>query len=87
MQWDMSTETMLHKFEGHTDYIRSGDTIQSTPNLFLSGSYDHTVRVWDKREQKDVINVNHGAPVESILVAPNGSLLFTAGIKSKCIKK
>lgn len=80
IQWDMSSEALLHKYEGHTDYVRSGATVPSTPNLFLSGSYDHTVRVWDKREQKDVINVNHGSPVESILVTSNGSLLFTAGI-------
>ena len=53
--------------------------MESNPNLILSGSYDHTVKMWDKREKSEVMSVNHGGPVESILMSPSGSLLYTAG--------
>ena len=46
----------------------------------MSGSYDHTVKLWDKRQQdKYTANFDHGCPVESICLLPNGSLLASAG--------
>ncbi|CAG7717369.1 unnamed protein product [Allacma fusca] len=79
IQWDLTTEEMLHKYIGHTDYVRCGTTVDANPNTIVSGSYDHTVKVWDKREKTEALSVDHGAPVESVLVSPSGSLLFTAG--------
>jgi U3 small nucleolar RNA-associated protein 15 len=61
------------------DYVRTGATVPSNPDLVVSGSYDHTVKVWDKREQKEIISVDHGSPVESVLMSPNGALMFSAG--------
>ncbi len=60
--------------------MRCGATLESNPNLIISGSYDHTVRLWDKREHTELFSVNHGSPVEAVLPSPSGSLLFTAGI-------
>ena len=46
----------------------------------MSGSYDHTVKLWDKRQpDKFTTNFDHGCPVESICLLPNGSLLASAG--------
>lgn len=53
--------------------------VESNPNLIVSGSYDHTVKVFDKRDKTEAISCDHGAPVESVLISPSGSLLFTAG--------
>jgi len=77
--WDIPSETFLHKFEGHSDYVRCGATMAAHPNLIISGSYDHTVKIWDKREKKEILTVNHGSPVEAIRVTPTGALLFSAG--------
>lgn len=86
MLWDIPSEQIIHKFEGHTDYVRSGSVVDSNPNLIISGSYDQTVKLWDKRvggggqeDNKEIFSVNHGAPLESVLMSPSGSLLFTAG--------
>ncbi|CAL8092690.1 unnamed protein product [Orchesella dallaii] len=82
IQWDIPTEKIIHKYEGHSDYVRSGTVVDSNPNLIISGSYDQTVKLWDKRAQdnKEMISVNHGSPVESVIMSPSGSLLFTAGL-------
>ncbi|ODM94810.1 U3 small nucleolar RNA-associated protein 15 [Orchesella cincta] len=82
IQWDVPTERIIHKYEGHSDYVRSGAVVESNPNLIISGSYDQTVKLWDKRaeDSKEMISVHHGSPVESVLMSPSGSLLFTAGL-------
>jgi len=45
----------------------------------LLGSYDHTVKMYDSRTDQCVLDVNHGCPVESVLVFPTASLLLSAG--------
>lgn len=82
--WDIPSEKIVQKFDGHNDYVRSGGVVNSNPNLIISGSYDQTVKIWDKRgaaegDLKEVLSVDHGAPLESVVMSPSGSLLFTAG--------
>ena len=45
----------------------------------LSGSYDHTIRLWDTRADSAPIVLDHGAPVESLLVFPSGAACISAG--------
>lgn len=45
----------------------------------VPGSYDKTVRVWDAREGKETMQLEHGWPVESVLLFPNDALLVSAG--------
>jgi U3 small nucleolar RNA-associated protein 15 len=33
----------------HNDYIRTVDSSPISPNLFVTGSYDHIIAVWDIR--------------------------------------
>lgn len=47
--------------------------------MIFTGSYDHTVRVWDLRTNDSTMTLDHGAPVESLLVYPSGALCVTAG--------
>ena len=61
------------------DYVRSGCVSQCSPDVVVSGSYDHTVRLWDRRHEGSKLHVNHGSPVEAVLLTPNGTLLITAG--------
>ena len=41
--------------------------------------YDHTCRLWDTRAPKSVMSVDHGAPVESVLMFPRGNTFVSAG--------
>ncbi|KAF7265764.1 hypothetical protein GWI33_020844 [Rhynchophorus ferrugineus] len=77
--WDIPTENTLHTFEGHTDYIRAGIVNPDVPNIILSGGYDNIVKLWDTRTDKEVMTMNHGNPVESLLFLPNGGMFLSAG--------
>ncbi|KAF1743004.1 hypothetical protein MXB_326 [Myxobolus squamalis] len=78
--WDISSASLIFSKECHSDRIKCGCTLPNNPNLFITGSYDHKVGMWDTRiseSQKWIID--HGAPVESVLVHPNGLLLMSSG--------
>ncbi|KAI3526809.1 hypothetical protein L1887_06072 [Cichorium endivia] len=79
--WDVSSETLIHNLIGHKDYVRCGDGSPASDDMFITGSYDHTVRVWDVRvsNQGSMMNINHGAPVEDVIYLPSGGLIATAG--------
>ena len=49
--WDLATEDVVWDSKSqHTDYVRCVETSPSNPDIFVSGSYDHSVRIWDKRQ-------------------------------------
>lgn len=47
--------------------------------FFLLGSYDHKMKVFDTRMDKSVLTMDHGQPVESLLLFPSEGLLVSAG--------
>ncbi|XP_035213494.1 U3 small nucleolar RNA-associated protein 15 homolog [Stegodyphus dumicola] len=77
--WDIPTETKLKSFEEHQDYIRAGAVSQASQDVFISGSYDHAVKMYDARSGSCVMSVDHGVPVESVLMFPTGGLFISAG--------
>lgn len=77
--WDIPTESSVNVFEGHEDYVRTGVVSDDNPNLVMTGSYDQTVKLWDMRQNECVMTMQHGAPVESILMYPGGGSVVSAG--------
>jgi len=77
--WDIPTENTLHTFEGHNDYIRAGINNPEVPNIILSGGYDNLIKMWDTRTDKEVMTMDHGSPVESLLFMPSGGMFLSAG--------
>src|SRR5690242_5898914 len=61
------------------DYIRAAAVNLNSPDSFYSGSYDHTIRMWDVRSNQTTMSMNHGDPVESLLSLPGGTILISAG--------
>lgn len=61
------------------DYVRAGSTSPVNPNMVISGGYDSVVKMYDIRDKSTVCTLDHGAPVESVLFVPSGSLFVTAG--------
>lgn len=77
--WDIATEEKITSFSEHTDYIRAGAPSPVSPDLILSGGYDHTVKLYDCRTNEATLSVNHGSPVESTIFLPSGGLFVSAG--------
>lgn len=77
--WDIPNSVQLTTYCEHTDYVRCGTTSKLNPDLFVTGSYDHTVKVFDARTDRSVMSMDHGQPVESVLLFPSEGLLVSAG--------
>ncbi|EXC34667.1 U3 small nucleolar RNA-associated protein 15-like protein [Morus notabilis] len=80
--WDVAGETVISEMPGHKDYVRCGDCSPVSSEMFATGSYDHTVKLWDVRVtdlRRLAIEVNHGSPVEDVIFLPSGGLIATAG--------
>ncbi|KAK4407072.1 protein SLOW WALKER 1 [Sesamum angolense] len=79
--WDVAAEKCVLNLLGHKDYVRCGDASPVSDDMFVSGSYDHKVRVWDVRVSSavSVAELNHEKPVESVIYLPSGGLIATAG--------
>ena len=83
--WDVAAETQVRKFDGHTDFVRCGALNPNSPKLLVTGSYDHTVRLWDVNSPKCIMELQHAAPVEVRAVAfahrtPHTALLWARGL-------
>ena len=78
--WDLASQKEASMIKpAHKDYIRCGCTCETNSQYFITGSYDHTVKVWDLRSSTTAMEMNHGAPVECVLMHPNGSVCLSAG--------
>lgn len=77
--WDIPNATAVTTYQEHTDYIRCGVTSKLNGDLFITGSYDHKIKVFDARMDKSVLAMDHGQPVESLLLFPSEGLLVSAG--------
>lgn len=77
--WDIATEEETLQFAKHTDYVRTGCIAPNSTDIIVSGSYDHTVMIWDRRQSQPVHTLAHGCPVEAVMMLPNGTMLVTAG--------
>lgn len=77
--WEIATEECINQFNFHTDNVRCGTTIPHVASSIITGSYDHTVRMFDMRSNTNTMTIDHGDVVESVLAFPSKSILLSAG--------
>lgn len=77
--WDLPTEKETLMIKAHKDYVRCGCINITNTDQFITGSYDHTVKIWDCRSSSVAMEMNHGAPVECVLMHRNGGMCLSAG--------
>mmetsp|Transcript_26592 Transcript_26592/g.52409 ORF Transcript_26592/g.52409 Transcript_26592/m.52409 type:complete len:538 (-) Transcript_26592:185-1798(-) len=75
----LPTETCLSTLTGHADYIRCSAESPTSIGTWFTGSYDHKIKCWDTRANMCVMTMEHGDPLEDILILPSGGLLLSAG--------
>lgn len=68
----------LKELTGHGGPVTSLAAILPTPTQIASGSQDGTLRVWDVNAGNMVRQVNHGGPITSIAVRPDGQRFASA---------
>jgi U3 small nucleolar RNA-associated protein 15 len=84
-RWDLSTGEAVwdsrRATEGggnHADYVRCVSSNPVSNDIFVSGCYDHTVKIWDSRQASPAHTLRLGAPVETCMIASSGAVLLTA---------
>jgi U3 small nucleolar RNA-associated protein 15 len=77
--WDLPSESTVVSYSEHQDYVRCGAASKASCDVILTGSYDHTLRMFDTRCPSTVLTINHGQPVEAVLFFPSGGLFVSAG--------
>ena len=77
--WDIPSETEVRRYNEHTDYVRCGVVSPASKDMWLTGSYDHKVKLFDLRSQSSVMTLDHGHPVESVLMFPGGGMFLSSG--------
>lgn len=77
--WDLATEKYILNFREHTDYVRAGACNPISDDIILSGGYDGQIKMLDTRSKVCAINMDHGAPVESLLFLPSGGIIVSSG--------
>ncbi|GBF88130.1 hypothetical protein Rsub_00842 [Raphidocelis subcapitata] len=91
--WDITAGKQVCRLAGHTDYVRSLAASPASSDAWLTGSYDHTAKLWDVRAGGSrggggggaVMSLDHGAPVEDVAFFPSGGMAVTAGGNTLCI--
>ncbi|MEO1591696.1 MAG: WD40 repeat domain-containing protein, partial [Cyanobacteria bacterium J06632_22] len=73
--WDIASETLIHKFEGHSGWVRS---IVFSPDgeWLISGSDDNTVRIWSiSAKTCTTILKGHRDRIRAVAISANGRYL------------
>lgn len=76
--WDLQAQTSAFTLQGHKDHVRTGLVSPASENIWITGSHDHTVKVWDTRSQECLATMEHQAPIEDIVALPGGGIILTA---------
>lgn len=81
--WDLATEQILFSTKSHhSDYVRALDASPISADTFVTGCYDHSVKLWDTRQSENhggpVFSIQLDKPVEYTMFTPSGTMLLTA---------
>jgi len=74
----------LRTFTGHSSYVFCL-SISSGGNLFASGSYDESVRLWDLKSGRELRRIKaHSDPVSAVDFNRDGTLLVSSSYDGLC---
>ncbi|OAF67354.1 hypothetical protein A3Q56_04929 [Intoshia linei] len=82
--WDLASKSMVKEFEGHKDGVSCID-VSRDGNTIWTGGLDHTVRMWDIREGKQVEQFDFESQIFSIGYCPLGNW-FAVGMEASHVE-
>lgn len=77
---DVESKELLLTLTGHKSNVNSVDTHPTDPNVFVTASYDRTVKLWDLRVNSAQQSISsHNDNVWTAKFVPGGKLLASGG--------
>lgn len=73
--WDFAENKEKMSYSVHKDSVRAIQLCPSNPFLIASGSYDHTIVLYDTRSKTSISVLKHSHPIEDIAFHPIGTLI------------
>ena len=81
MTWDANKGEMNRKFVAHTGIVNSVDSATDAPDVFVSGSDDRSVLVWDSRNNAGPVHrFEERYQVTVVTVSADGQHVYSGGI-------
>ena len=78
--WDANKGVRIRKFVDHEGIVNCLSVAKNDPCIFVSGSDDCTVKIWDSRSKWAVQSIELDYQITSIAMTADGQSLFTGGI-------
>lgn len=58
--WDIPSQSLVQRYQNeHSDSVRALTVSRTNANMFFTGSYDHTVKLWDTRSPTCCMTMTH----------------------------
>jgi U3 small nucleolar RNA-associated protein 15 len=77
--WDLPTESTTFTYDGHGDYVQCVDVFKQHSHLMVTGSYDHTLRLFDTRASTEPVHAIHlDHPIDACVAFPGSNLVAVA---------
>ncbi|KAG1464821.1 hypothetical protein G6F46_003050 [Rhizopus delemar] len=78
--FDVKTGERVRKWKGHSAIVNSCQVARRGPEIVVSASDDHTVKVWDPRSKEAVSTFEHEYQATSVCFSDAGDMVYSAGI-------
>ncbi|PAA66410.1 hypothetical protein BOX15_Mlig002486g1 [Macrostomum lignano] len=82
--WDLQSQSLVRQFQGHTDGASCVDITPDGSRLW-TGGLDNTVRCWDLRESRQLLQHDFSSQVFSLGYCPTGDWL-AVGMESSSVE-
>ena len=70
----------MRKCADHEGIVNSVAVAKNSPYLFVSGSDDCTVKLWDSRTKGAIQSFEHEYQITSVCITPDGDSVYSGGI-------
>lgn len=69
---DVETQQRMQTLVGHAEWITAIAAHPVNKDIFLTGSLDHTVKVWSTNSHRQINSLDLGSPVWGLAYSPSG---------------